>query len=106
MVEIAVWTLLVYALLVILGGVLGYLKARSQASLISGLLSGGALLADWFVARATPRIGLGLATVIAAVLLVVFTARFRRTRKLMPAGLMMGLSVAAIIVFVLGLMQI
>jgi uncharacterized membrane protein (UPF0136 family) len=50
----------------------------------------------------SPVIGFGIATLIAAVLLVVFITRFVRTRKFMPAGMMMLLNLAAVIVFGLG----
>lgn len=100
--QIAVWTIIVYALLVALGGVVGYLKAQSKMSLISGLVSGAALLATWFVAQTTQTTGLALATVIAAVLLIVFISRLIRTRKFMPAGLMIFLSLGATVVFAIG----
>ena len=102
MAQIAVWIILVYGCLVALGGILGYLKAKSNMSLISGLVSGVALLATWFFARTTPTTGLGLATLIAGILLIIFIVRFVRTRKFMPAGLMMILSLVSGIVFGLG----
>lgn len=101
MAQIALFTILVYAFVVIFGGVFGYVKAKSQMSLISGLVSGVALLAISFLAGSI-QLKLGLATAIAAVLLITFIIRFVRTRKFMPAGLMMLLSLAATIVFVLG----
>lgn len=101
MAQFALFTILFYAFVVIFGGVFGYFKAKSKMSLISGLVSGVALLALWFFAISI-TLKLGLATAIAAILLIVFMMRFVRTRKFMPAGLMMLLSLAATIVFVLG----
>lgn len=101
MVQFAVISIPIYALLVIFGGIFGYLKAKSKMSLISALISGTALLVTWFFVSSV-SLKLGLATGIAAVLLVVFIMRFIRTRKFMPAGLMMLLSLAATIVFGLG----
>ncbi len=100
--RIAVWSILVYALAVALGGVFGYIKAKSNMSLITGLVSGAALLAAWFFATTKPETGLAIATVIGAVLVVVFITRLIRTRKFMPAGLMMSLSFLATAVFVWG----
>jgi uncharacterized membrane protein (UPF0136 family) len=97
--QIAIWTILVYASLVALGGVVGYLKAKSKISLISGLLGGSALLATWFLATTQTTIGLGIAALISAILLVTFIVRFVRTRKWMPAGMMMFLSLATTVVF-------
>ena len=102
MAQIAVWTILVYALVVAAGGVVGYIKAKSQKSLIAGLLSGTALLVAWFFEMKTPTVGLAIASAMAAVLLLIFITRFVSTRKFMPAGMMMFLNLAATIFFLLG----
>jgi uncharacterized membrane protein (UPF0136 family) len=98
-VAIAPWFLLLYALLVIAGGVWGYVKAQSKASLISGLISGAALLVACFITFQRYNTGMILATCLAIALLIVFALRFRKTRKFMPAGLMTGLSLVAAILF-------
>lgn len=102
--EIATWSILIYALVVLVGGVMGYIKAKSQMSLFSGVGSGIALLVAWFLSRQFPLLGLGLATLLALVLLVVFIMRFSRTRAFMPAGAMVLLSLGATVVFLLGLL--
>lgn len=102
--QIATWSILIYALVVLLGGVMGYLKAKSQVSLLSGVGSGIALLIAWFICRQTPLVGLGLAALIGLMLFVVFIMRFSRTRAFMPAGMMMVFSLAATVVFLLGLL--
>ncbi|MFB2936344.1 TMEM14 family protein [Aerosakkonemataceae cyanobacterium BLCC-F154] len=100
--QILIWAILGYALVVGVGGVFGYLKAKSTKSLLAGLISGLILLVAWFVAIKTPIAGLGVATLMAAVLLVVFITRFFRTRKFMPAGMMMLLNLVAMMVFLAG----
>lgn len=100
--SIATGSILLYALLVALGGIFGYVKARSQPSLISGLVSGVALAIAWFVSQTTPAVGLAIATLIGFGLLGVFATRFRHTGKLMPAGVMAILSLIASILFLLG----
>ncbi|HEY9739535.1 MAG TPA: TMEM14 family protein [Coleofasciculaceae cyanobacterium] len=102
--QIATWSVLIYALVVLFGGVMGYVKAKSQVSLISGVGSGIALLVAWFITRQLPFAGLGLATLLALVLFIVFVIRFSRTRAFMPAGLMTVFSLAATAVFALGLL--
>lgn len=102
---IATWSILIYGLVVLLGGVMGYVKAKSQVSLLSGVGSGIALLVAWFVCRQNPWVGLGLATLLGLVLFIVFVIRFFKTRAFMPAGLMMLFSLAATVVFLLGLLS-
>jgi len=102
-VAIAPWLLLLYALLMIAGGVLGYVKAQSKPSLISGLISGIALLVAWFITLQSYRTGMILATVLAIALLIVFAIRFRKTNKFMPAGLMAILSLVSAVVFAIAL---
>lgn len=95
-----IWLILVYALLVAIGGVLGYVKAKSQQSLLSGLGSGVALAIAWYISLQNPTVGLALAAVIALALLVVFALRFRATGKFMPAGLLAILSLVMTVLFV------
>lgn len=103
--QIVTWSILIYAFVVLLGGVMGYLKAKSKVSLFAGLGSGIALIVSWFVFRQEPIVGLGLATLIALVLVTVFVIRFFRTRTFMPSGLMTVFSIAATAVFLLGLLD-
>ena len=98
-----IWLILVYALLVAIGGVIGYVKAKSNQSLISGLGSGVALAIAWYISLQNPTVGLALAAVIALALLVVLALRFRATGKFMPAGLLAILSLIMTVVFVTAL---
>ncbi|MGQ9869939.1 TMEM14 family protein [Leptodesmis sp.] len=91
--------ILVYALLVAIGGIVGYVKAGSQQSLISGLVSGVVLAIAWFLSLQNPAAGFALAAFLALGLLIVFTIRFRKTGKFMPAGLMAVLSLIAMVIF-------
>jgi uncharacterized membrane protein (UPF0136 family) len=103
-VAIAPWLLLLYAVLVMAGGVMGYLKAKSKPSLISGLISGTTLLAAWWISLTQSyNAGIALATCLAIALLVVFALRFRKTNKFMPAGLMAIISLVCAAVFAIAL---
>ena len=77
--------LLAYAVLMVLGGVMGK-RAGSKASLIAGVGSGVLLLVAWFVSMHHPVPGLVMGAVIAALLSATFGRRLAATRKLMPAG--------------------
>jgi len=103
MVVIAPWLLLLYAGLMMAGGILGYVKAQSKPSLISGLISGIALLIAWFMTLQTYDAGMTLATVLAIALVIVFLIRFRKTKAFMPAGLMALLSLVFAGTFVIAL---
>jgi len=87
--------LLVYGIVMILGGLIGYL-AGSRASLISGSVSGVLLLGAWFLARDHPALGLWGGVVLSALLSVVFGVRLAKTGKPMPAGALLAVSVAAL----------
>ena len=88
---------IVYALLVIVGGVLGFVKAGSRPSLIGGLVGGLALLAaGWGISRGQVW-GLQAALVLTLALLVFFIVRYIRTRAFMPGGLMAVLSLLALV---------
>ena len=88
---------IVFGLLTIVGGYLGYSRAGSMASLIAGSVSGLLLAAGGWLLRAdaTP-INIGLA-LISALLLFRFGGAFLKTQAFMPAGLMSALSLVGLI---------
>ncbi|MEN9226251.1 MAG: TMEM14 family protein [Thermostichus sp. HHBFW_bins_43] len=102
---IAQVTLLIYGVLLLVGGVIGYAKARSPKSLVGGLV-GAALsgVSYWLLGR-DPRWGLGLGLATAILFAIVFALRYRKTQRFMPAGLMaiLSLGVAALLGFGFGL---
>ncbi|CBN54106.1 MULTISPECIES: TMEM14 family protein [Kamptonema] len=99
--NLGIATAIAYGILTFVGGIIGYAKAQSKASLISGSLSGLLLIFSGIVQLQGQSWGLILATVVAAVLVIVFIARLVKTRKLMPAGLMIagGLVSLALLVY-------
>ena len=89
-----------YGVLAGVGGILGYTKVGSKMSLISGMVSGVLLILSGILMRTAMLNGLVLATVVTGVLLVVFAIRLAKTRKFMPAGLMVITGIGAIAVFI------
>ncbi|XP_078180872.1 protein FATTY ACID EXPORT 5-like [Carex rostrata] len=87
-----------YGLLVLAGGIIGYVKRRSTASLAAGIGFGGLLLAAGFASlrafqtHSISYLALTLETVCALVLMVLMGWRFFKSRKVMPAGLVAILS--------------
>ncbi|ACK69125.1 protein of unknown function UPF0136 [Gloeothece citriformis PCC 7424] len=87
-----------YGILSLVGGILGYLKARSKPSLISGLVSGFLLFFAAFLESQGYDLGRPLAQFIILVLVGVFGVRFNQSKKFMPAGLMLSTGVFCLII--------
>ncbi|MEM6597930.1 MAG: TMEM14 family protein [Cyanobacteria bacterium P01_D01_bin.36] len=88
---------LIYGILSIVGGAIGYKQAGSQVSLISGFISGLLLLISAYLLYGGVAAGPLCAAVVTLVLIVVFGIRLVKTRKFMPAGLMIIVGVANLI---------
>jgi uncharacterized membrane protein (UPF0136 family) len=84
----AIIAAIAYGLLTLIGGVAGYLKAKSKPSLISGLISGIFLIVAALIQLQGFPFGSLLARIITVALITVFVFRLQKTRKFMPAGLM------------------
>jgi uncharacterized membrane protein (UPF0136 family) len=106
MLEFAKLYLLFFGVLTIAGGVMGFVKAGSRASLIAGGVSGALLLlAGYLVGAGNLVAGLVLGLVLSLALAGQFAPKFFRTRKVMPAGMMAVLGIVGIAVTALGLLQ-
>jgi uncharacterized membrane protein (UPF0136 family) len=82
----------VYIVLLFAGGLMGFIKAKSKASLIMSALFAAALA---LCATGVIRVPY-LADFLVGFLLVFFGIRFAKGKKFMPAGLMLGLSAAVL----------
>ena len=91
----------VYIILLLVGGLIGFFKAKSKVSLIMSAVFAALLIATTLPGVFQPRFALGLANVLLLLLLVVFAMRLTKTKKFMPSGLIL---VATVVV--LGLMNI
>jgi len=80
-------SLWIYILLLVVGGLFGYFKRKSQVSLYTSLGFGAAL--SLCAARVLPPI---TASWLLGALLLVFAVRLARTRKFMPAGFLLVLT--------------
>ena len=85
-----------YGAFSLVGGVIGYLKAKSQASLVAGSVSGVLLLVCAYGIHQGSRAAAAGALLIALVLGGRFAGTWRRTHRLMPDLLMVLLSLATI----------
>jgi len=89
---------IIFGILTIAGGIVGYVKAGSMASIIAGSISGVLLLLAAWLMPEHQAAGLVVALVISLLLAAQFVPKFFRTFKVMPAGLMSVLSAIGIIV--------
>src|SRR5216117_1023901 len=88
---------ILFGVLTILGGIVGYVKAGSVASIIAGSITGVLLLVAAFLLPEHRTIGLATALVVSLLLAAQFVPKFLRTGRVMPAGMMSILSVIGII---------
>jgi uncharacterized membrane protein (UPF0136 family) len=88
---------IVFGLLTIAGGVMGYVKAGSMASLIAGSISGILLVLAAFLLPGHVVAGLVLGGIVSLVLAAQFLPAFFRTGKMMPAGMMSLLSILGVV---------
>ena len=95
---------ILFGVLTIAGGIVGYVKAGSAASIIAGSITGVLLLVAAFLLPEHRGLGLATALVISLLLAGQFVPKFLQTGRMMPAGMMSILSVigviAAIVAFI------
>ena len=80
--------LIIYGVIAIVGGIIGFVKSQSKASLVSGSISGVGLLVSGIAAAQNQEWGKIVGMAIATLLIIVFIVRLIKTKKFMPAGLM------------------
>ena len=92
---------IIFGVLTIAGGIIGYVKAGSLPSVIAGSITGVLLLIAGSLLSEHRAISLATAFIISLLLAAQFVPKFIRTGKAMPAGVMSILSVIGIIVALL-----
>jgi uncharacterized membrane protein (UPF0136 family) len=83
----------IYIILLVIGGLIGYLKAKSRVSLIMSAAFAAALSLCAADIIFKPYV----ADILLAVLLVVFAMRLVKVKKFMPAGLMLVVTILALV---------
>lgn len=86
----------IYIILLLVGGLIGFFKGKSKVSLITSAVFAAVLVLTAVPGIFERKFALGLANVLMAVLLVVFAVRLAKTRKFMPSGLMLVVTIAAL----------
>ncbi|HEY9648473.1 MAG TPA: TMEM14 family protein [Chroococcidiopsis sp.] len=96
MINLGIIAAIAYGILAIGGGVMGYIQAKSKISLAAGCGCGVLLLVSALLQTQGYGWGLMVAVAVTVVLLLAFTMRLLKTRKFMPAGLMLILGVPSL----------
>ncbi len=87
----------IYIVLLLVGGLIGFLKAGSKVSLLTSAISAAVLIIASIPGLFQPGARQILIETILAVLLVVFAWRLGKTKKFMPSGLMLVLTLATLV---------
>lgn len=86
----------IYIVLLLVGGLIGFLKAKSPVSLVMSSAFAAALVLCAVPGVFDVNFRKNLANILMAALLVVFAVRLAKTKKFMPAGLMLLLTITAL----------
>ena len=92
-----------FAIVTIAGGIMGFVKAKSTISLISGSVSGLLLIFSSFLLPSRPMIAGVIALLVSVLLAGKFVPDFAHKKAFVPGGLMALLSLASIVVTILAL---
>jgi len=84
----------IYIVLLLVGGLIGFLKAGSKVSLISSAVAAAILIIASIRGLFQPGARQIIIDIVLAALLVVFAVRLTKTKKFMPSGLMLVLTIA------------
>jgi uncharacterized membrane protein (UPF0136 family) len=103
--EISRYSLLVLGTLIVLGGIMGYKKAKSKASLIAGIASCVLLDVSFALSFVAPIVGLIAGFVVLACLDIVFLLRLLKTRVIMPAGALLLLCIFGQVLLAFGMLN-
>jgi uncharacterized membrane protein (UPF0136 family) len=83
----------IYIVLLVVGGLIGFLKAKSKVSLIMSVSFAALLVLCALGIIFQPYV----ADILLAALLIVFAMRLAKTKKFMPAGMMLIVTLIALV---------
>jgi uncharacterized membrane protein (UPF0136 family) len=92
---------IVFALLTIVGGIIGFVSAHSRASLIAGCISGALLLVAGFLLAGHREVGFTLGLLVSVLLAGKFIPDFIHKKAVVPGGMMSVLSIGGVVLTLL-----
>lgn len=94
--DFATKVLWIYIILLLVGGMIGFFKGKSKVSLIMSTVFAVLLVLTLLPGVLAPRFASNLANILLLALLVVFSIRLAKTKKFMPSGLMLIVTIVAL----------
>ena len=95
----------IYGAFTLIGGIIGYLKAKSTASIVAGSFSGAILFICAYAIQRGSVLAQGLSLIVALLLGGRFFGTWRKNRRVMPDLLMVLLSGFTVAVIGAGLIR-
>jgi uncharacterized membrane protein (UPF0136 family) len=95
--HVAQLSLAIYGLLLAIGGYIGF-RAGSKTSLRAGLIAGVLAFIGAGTVTDNGVLGLRFGSFVAGAMIVVFGIRLAKTRKLLPSGVLLGLSIVELLI--------
>lgn len=103
--QVALYEGLVYGFLLIIGGVIGFKKAHSKASLYAGSASGVfAVVFSYLGLQGNDLLALFLLAAEAIILSAFFYMRYSSSKKFMPSGMMLVVSALSLVIYLTGIL--
>ncbi len=90
--KLSKFTSKIYGALLIIGGIIGYIKAGSKPSLITGVISGILIYIACKLGKRKPKDGYLYIAALSLSLATFFAIRYASNLKFMPSGLMLIVS--------------
>jgi uncharacterized membrane protein (UPF0136 family) len=87
----------IYIVLLVIGGMIGFLKGKSQVSLVMSVTFAVLLIVTAIPNLLTPSVARGITDALMAAMLVFFSLRHIKTKKLKPSGMMLIITLAALV---------
>ena len=103
--EISKFVSYIYGVLLVVGGLMGYLQAHSNISLIMGIVSGALVLFAIKMGSKNPQTGYLFIAAISLILSIFSLMRFKVTQAFFPMGFLLVLSATTFAVVALSFMQ-
>ncbi len=94
--DFATKVLWIYIVLLLVGGLIGFFKGKSKVSLITSTIFAVILILAAIPGILDYSLRGKMVNIVMALLLIVFAIRLAKTKKFMPSGLMLVVTIAAL----------